>query len=375
MDFELTDAQRDIRRSARKLAESEFSEDAFQWQGEYPVENMEVLGEHGFLGMTLPEEYGGADLDWLDNQMIVEGIGSVCPETAETVVDSNGGNAQIIAEFGEDSVKEEYLPDVCSGESELAIAMSEMDAGSAVTEMTTEAEVDGDEYVVNGSKAWVSGATRADAFVTYLRMPDGYIGSMLVDAETPGLTIADPDQNMYDEEQSQLFFDNARVPEDHVLVSGKDAFSRQIKTYNVTRVMSMGFNWTMARWLLEEAIEYAQHREQFGKPIGDFQAVKHRLADMAIKLETSRHLIYNALSGNELPGRLRSSMTKVYVSEVTHEVADAALQIKAAAGFVGETPESFAYRRLRGSTIYSGTSDIHRNMIADSLFERGFPQQ
>lgn len=374
MDFDLTDTQRDIRRSARTLAESEFSDDAFEWQGQYPVQNMRVLGEHGFLGMTLPEEYGGADLDWLDNQMIVEGIGSVCPETAETVVDSNGGNAQIIAEFAEDAVKEEYLPKVCSGESELAIAMSEMDAGSAVTEMTTAAEKDGDEYVVNGSKAWVSGATRADAFVTYLRMPDGYIGSLLVDADTPGLTVAEPDQNMYGEEQSQLFFDNARVPEEHVLVSGEDAFSRQIKTYNVTRVMSMGFNWTMARWLLDEAVEYAQQREQFGRSIGDFQAVKHRLADMAIKLETSRHLIYKALSGNELPGRLRSSMTKVYVSEVTHDVADAALQTKAAAGFVGETPESFAYRRLRGSTIYSGTSDIHRNMIADSLFEHGFPQ-
>lgn len=374
MQFKLTDIQRDLRRSARKLAESEFAEDAFTWQGEYPTENAKVLGEHGYLGLTLPEEYGGADMTWMENQMVVEGIGAVCPETAEVVVDTNGGNVQIIAEFAEESVKEKYLPPVCNGESELAIAMSEVEAGSAVTEMTTEAEEEGNEYVINGSKAWVSGATRADAFVTYLRMPDGHIGSVLIDADTPGLNIAEPDQNMYGEGQSQLFFDNARVPKQHALATGEGAFGRQIKTYNVTRVMGMAYNWVMARWLLDEALKYAQQREQFGQPIGDFQAVQHRLADMAMKLETSRYLIYRALTGEELPGRLRSSMTKVYVSEATHDVVDGALQIKAATGFVGETPESFAYQRLRGSKIYSGTNDVHRNMIADSLFNEGFPE-
>jgi len=373
MDFTLSEIHKDLRRNAKRLARSEFEDEAFTWHEEHPEENAKTLGEHDYLGLTLPEEYGGGGMTWFENLMVVEGIGEVCPDTASVVVESNSGNLQIIAKYAEESVKEEYIPPVCDGKSFIAIAMSELNAGSAVTEMTTTAEREGDEYVLNGSKAWVSEAPRADAFVTYARMPDGNIGSLLVDAETPGLEVADPDENMADEPQSQLFFDNARVPARQELLTGEDAFKQQMQTYNVNRVMGLAYNWVVAKWLFDEALSYAQEREQFGQPIGDFQAVQHRLADMALRLETSRFLIYRALSGETLPGRLLSSMAKVYVSEATHDVVDDALQIKAAAGFVGDTPESYAYRRLRGSQIYSGTNDIHRNIIAESLVEGGYP--
>lgn len=373
MEFELSEVHRDIRRSAHRLAEAEFAEEAFTWHDEHPEENARILGEHGYLGLTLPEAYGGGGMTWFDNLMVVEGVGAVCPDTARVIVESNSGNLQILAEYAAESVKEQYLPPVCEGRSFISIAMSELDAGSAVTEMETTAERDGDEYVINGAKAWVSDAPRADAHVTYARMPDGHIGSLLVDAETPGLTVAEPDENMADEPQSQLFFDDARVPVENELLTGEDAFRRQMQTYNVNRVMGLAYNWVAAKWLFEDALSYAREREQFGQPIGDFQAVQHRLADMALQLETSRYLIYRALSGETLPGRLLSSMAKVYVSEATHDVVDDALQIKAAAGFVGDTPESYAYRRLRGSQIYSGTNDIHRNIIAESLYRDGYP--
>lgn len=377
MDLTLTQENRQIRRAARNLAEEHFSDDdpisRSEAGGESQTETARTLAEHDFLGMTLPEEYGGADMSWFDNLMAMEGIGTVSPDAASHLVTSNSGNLQIIAKFATERLKERYLPPVTEGRSFIAIAMSEPEAGSAVTDLTTTAEEDGDQYVINGRKSWVSGAPRADAFVTYVRMPDGNIGSVLVDSETPGFEVAEPDYNMYGGAQSQIFISDARVPKENALVEGPDSFKEQMKTYNVNRVLGMAGCWVTAKWLFEEALEYAQMREQGGKPISEYQAVQHRLSNMAIKLETSRWLIYRALSGDELPGRALSCMTKVYVAEKTHEVVDDALQIKGAAGFVGETPESAAYQKLRGYQIAGGTPDIHRNNVASALFKSGYP--
>lgn len=375
MDLTLTEEHRQIRRAARSLAEEEFAEDAFTWHEEYPAENAEVLAEHGYLGMTLPEKYGGAGMGFFDALMAMEGIGEVCPDTALLLVATNTGNMHIVAKFAEEHYAREYLEPVCAGEKTyVAIAMSEPGAGSVVTDMTTTAEDDGDAWVINGQKAWVSRAGRSSAFVTYVRLPDGNIGSVLVDRDNPGLEIGDPDYNMYDEAQYSLFLDDCRVDKSRSLVTGPESFKEQIRTYNVNRVMGMAGNWVIAKWLFEDALEYAQHREQGGHPIADYQAVSHRLADMAIDLETSRWLIYRALSGEKLPGRALSCMTKVHAGEKLLEVVDAALQIKAANGFVGDTPESYAYRRLRGYLIAGGTPDIHRNNVAKSLFKHGYPE-
>lgn len=373
MDFTLSDTERAIRRAARELAEEHFADRAFSWEGEAMDANARILADHGFLGMTLPEEYGGGDATWMETLMAMEGVGLVCPDSAGLIRRTNVGNVQIIAKFAAEHLREHYLPPVCEGESFIAVAMSEPEHGSDVRGLETTVSRDGDEYVVNGRKAWVSRAGIADAFVTYVRFPDGNVGSILVDADTPGLTVADPDLNMYSDPQSQLFFDDARVPVENELVVGRDSFKQAITTYNVNRVTSMAVNWITARWLFEDALAYAQEREQFGQPIGEFQAVSHRLADMAIKLENSRYLIYRALSGDALPGRLLSSMVKVYVAEATFEVADAALQIKAAAGYVGETPESYGFRKLRGGMIAGGTPDIHRNNLMKSLYRDGYP--
>lgn len=373
MDFELTDTQRAIRRSARELAEEHFAERAFTWEGEHPDANAKILAEHGYLGMTLPEEYGGGDADWMETLMAMEGVGEVCPDSAAVIRETNVGNVQIIAGFATEELKERYLPPICAGESFISVAMSEPEHGSDVTNLDTTAERDGDEYVINGRKAWVSGAQRSDAFVTYVRLPDGNVGSLLVDAATSGVTVAEPDINMYGDPQSQIFFDHARVPVGNELVAGRESFKQAISTYNVNRVTSMAICWITAKWLFEEALEYAQEREQFGQPIAEFQAVSHRLADMAVKLETSRYLIYRALAGDGLPGRMESSMTKIHVGEAMFEVANDALQIKGAAGFVGETPESYGFRKLRGMLIAGGTPDIHRNNLAKSLFEEGYP--
>lgn len=375
MEFSLSPERRQIRRAARSLAEEHFAEDAFAWHDEYPAENASVLAEHGFLGMTLPEAYGGAGTSFFDALMAMEGIGSVCPDTAQLLVTTNTGNMQIVAEFAPDRLAERYLRPVCRGEDTyVAIAMSEPEAGSAVTDIRTTAEEDGDGWVVNGRKAWVSRAGKSAAFVVYVRMPDGNLGSVLIDGDNPGLEVAEPDYNMYDEPQYSVYLDECRVDRDRGLVTGPDAFKQQMQIYNVNRVMGMAGNWVIAKWLFDDALEYAQHRTQGGRPIADYQAVSHRLADMAIDLETSRWLIYRSLAGEDPPGRALSCMTKVHAAERLHAVVDAALQIKAANGFVGDTPESYAYRRLRGYLIAGGTPDVHRNNVAKSLFEHGYPE-
>ena len=373
MDFELTEQQRLVRRTARDLAEEHFADNAFTWD-DIPWKNAKLLAEHDMLAVSLPEKYGGAGMSALDAVLAMEGVGSVCPHTANAIHAACFGPSRAIDSFGTERQKEEYLPPVAAGESFIAIAISEPEAGSHATAMSTSAEIEGGEYVVNGRKAWVSDADSADAFLTYVVLPDGNIGSLIIDRDTPGFTVAEPDENMAGQPQSELFFDDARVPKDKVLLSGPDAFKKQITAYNIERIGAMAKVWIAAKWAFDEALEYSQNREQFGQPIGGFQAVQHRLAEMAIRLKTSRLLIYEALADDDLPSRFDSSLAKVYVSEACQDVVDDALQIKAAAGYVGDTPESYLYRFVRGFQIASGTNDVHRTMVAKSLAESGFPE-
>lgn len=373
MDLTLSEEEEQIRQAASDLATEHFADNAFSWSGEPPEEHREILAEHGYLGMTLPTEYGGVDMSFFDMLMAIEGIGEVCPETAG-LIGHKFGNIQIIQEFAAEKYKEQYLPKVIDGTLKTSTVMSEPQAGSAVTDIKTTAEDDGDDYLVNGHKTWISGGHKADIFNTYVRFPNGNIGTLLVDADTPGVDIQEPDQNMSGEGQCEIFFDDTRISKDRELVVGPDSFKKAMTCYNVNRVISISHAWVMARWLFEDALEYAQQRTSGGEPIANNQAISHRLADMAMKLETTRWLIYRSLSGDDLPGRALACMTKVYGSENLHDIADAALQIKGANGYVGETPESYAYRKIRGYQLAGGTPDIHRNNVFKSLAKEGYPE-
>jgi alkylation response protein AidB-like acyl-CoA dehydrogenase len=374
MDFDLTQQQQLIRRSAHGIAEAEFADEPFPDPADgYPWHFAETLAEHDMLGISLPQEYGGEGMSAIDTVLAMQGVGDVSPPAASTIHQACFGPPRAIAEFGDEILKEKYLPRVTAGDSIIAIGMSEPHAGSHATAMTTRAEDDGDEWIVNGQKLWVSEGPHADAFLTYVVMPDDNIGSLVIDKDTPGFSLS-TDENMAGHPQSQLFFDDARIPKENTLLTGPDAFKKQITAYNIERVGSGIKVWIAARWAFNEALEYAQEREQFGQPIADFQAIEHRLADMATKLLNSRFLIFNALADNELPSRLESSMAKVYTTEECEEVVDAALQIKGATGYVGDTPESYLYRYVRGYRLASGTADIHRTMMAKSLRQSGLPE-
>jgi alkylation response protein AidB-like acyl-CoA dehydrogenase len=284
--------------------------------------------------------------------------------------------------LGTDEQQERWLRPICEGRMRCAIAITEPEAGSAATEMTTRAELDtdGQSYCLNGGKIFISGGKRADIFVTYARFAsadvsaddgDRSIGAIVVEKDTQGFSILRNDQNMADEEQAQLLFDDCHVPRDNVLVTG-NAFGRLIRIYNRNRLSGVAQALGMATASYEDALTHVQVRRQFGRELADFQGLQWMLADMAIQLNACRATLYQAAlaeqDGNLDP--LQVSMAKVFIAETCARVCDMAIQLLGGYGYMAESPVNQRYRRVRGTSIYGGTMQIHRNMIAARVLGR-----
>lgn len=375
MDFGLTETERLLQRSARRLAERELADDAFTWEGEYPWPSAEKLAEAGLLGIAISEEYGGGGLEPIHVLLVQEAVGRVCPDSAHVVSKSSMGAPRAIDTLGSDFLREQCLPPVCAGESVLSIAISEAEAGSAAGEMTTSAEDADDGVVVNGRKLWVTQADVADAFLVYVRFPEG-VGAVVVDRDTPGFSEGERYVNMAGEAQSELVFDDCHLSDEQVLVRGEDAFVTLLKTFNVERCHNAMICVSMARNAFERTLEYTRSRRQFGHPIAEFQAVRHKLADMAIQLETARLAVFyaaaTAASEEGLPTRAQTSIAKVYANEVGERVLTEALQLHGANGYMRGHPIEYMYRKVRGWKIAGGTVEVHRNGIADVLLSKGY---
>jgi len=374
VDFTLTDEQELIRRTAGEIAEEHFAEDAFTWDGAIPRDNVEVLADQGLLGISLPEEYGGGGYDVLEVLLAQEAVGRVCPDTAHVLSRSSMGPPRVIAELGSERLKEKYLPGVTAGESIISIAMSESEAGSDAGAMQATAREDGDEVVLNGHKMWVTKGEYADAFLVYARFADtGNVGAVVVDADSPGLTVEDGYENMAGHQQSVLRFDDCRIPVENELAVGEDAFKDLLREFNVERCHNAMMCVACGLNAFDRALDHAGSREQFGQPIGDFQAIEHKLADMAIQLEAARLLTYRvaATARGGTADRTEASIAKVFANEAGQEVVDEALQIHGAMGYTKESPIEYLYRWVRGWRIAGGTVEIHRNTIAEQLKKHG----
>ncbi|MFC7229819.1 acyl-CoA dehydrogenase family protein [Salinirubellus salinus] len=375
MEFQLTDEQRLVKRTASELAESQFADAAFTWDGDIPWPNVETLADQGLLGISLPEAYGGGGYEVLDVLLAQEAVGRVCPDTAHVLSRSSMGVPRVIAELGSDYLKERYLPPVTAGESILSIAISESEAGSDAGAMQTTAREEGDEVVLDGHKMWVSKGTHADAFLVYARFAEtDRIGAVVVDADAPGLTVEDGYVNMADHRQNVLRFDDCRIPVEHELAVGADAFKELLAEFNVERCHNAMMCVACGLNAFDTAREHAADREQFGQPIGEFQAIEHKLADMAINLDAARLLVYrtaaNARGGTA--SRMEASIAKVFANEAGQEVVDQAMQICGAMGYSKDSPLEYLYRWVRGWRIAGGTVEIHRNGIAEQLRKYGF---
>lgn len=373
MDFQRSEEQEMIYQMAKDLAEKEFSEDAFTWKDEFPVRNQEILAEQGLLGIGLPMEYGGGGYSVVEVLLAQEAVGRVCPDTAHILSRSSMGPPRVIAELGSEYLKEKYLPDVCNGDMIISVAISESEAGSDASNMQTNVERDGDDLILNGSKMWITKAEQADAFLVYARFPNDNIGAIVVDKDTDELTLDDGSVNMAGHVQNELYFDNCIVPEEQVLVHEKDAFKQLLIEFNVERCHNAMMCVACGLNGFDKALAYAKEREQFGQPIGDFQGIEWKFADMAVELESARLLIYRAAANaqNSDPSRLDTSMAKVKANEAGQEVIDEALQIHGAIGYMQDSPLEYLYRWVRGWKIAGGTVEVQRNAIAKELKKYG----
>lgn len=371
----LTQEQKMLVDTVTDLAEREFADKAFEWEG-IPWENVEVLADHGYMGLNLSEEYGGGGMTEFEVMLLVEAIGRVCPDTSEFVMGQHFIAPRAVEMFGSEQAKQRYLPPVIDGELNIAVAISEPGAGSDVKNMETEVtEVDGD-LLLSGEKMWVTNGPESDVTLVWTKFPEGF-GSVLVEMNDPGVEINQDYTNMAGDEQRHFFLNEVTVPEENVLTRGEDAFKEQLKALNWERLGSAIQITALGRHALEAALDYADTRVQFGQSLNEFQGIEWKLADMAKELMAARTLTYTsaktAVEQGRIPDPFRTSIAKLYAAEAVDDIVDESLQIHGANGYQQGHPLEYLYRFVRGHRIAGGTDEIMKNTIASHLKREGYP--
>lgn len=385
MEFRLTDTQRELQEAARKFARAELPDLARELEEKaipVPDEMRRRYGEMGFLGVNLPEQYGGLGLGHFEALLVLEQFAMVSVAVAFPVFESATGPVRTVEHFASDSLKARILPEVIKGEKIVAVSMSEPSAGTALTDLKTSARYDGDDIVLSGQKRWCSGGGHSDYYIVYCRF-DGEpgakgIGAVLVEKERAGMSFGRPESLMGFRgiPSADIFLDDVRVPKDNIIVP-KGGFAQLMTAFSLERCGNATMGLGIAAAALEEATAYAQERHQFGKPIVDFQAIQMKLAEMAMKVEASRLLIYRAAvnASQGLPSILDSSVAKCFSNEMVIEVASKGLQIM---GGYGYSKEYRMEQRVRDSFawgIAGGTTDVQKTNIASALVGRRFNQR
>ena len=379
MDFELTDEQRDIQQAAREFAQGEFDRELaleLERSHAFPKSIWKKACELGFIGLHFPEAYGGQGLGILENTLVVEefcrgdsGIG-----VALTLADFS---SELILRFGTEAQKQKYLPPVTSGEAISAGAYTEPDHGSDLTHLSTMAIKGDGEFVINGTKTFITNGTIADHFVVLCQTnPEAdppYRGmcTILVEKETPGFQATELGDKMGIRMTStaELSFSDVHVPLGNLIGQENRGFYQVLEFFDESRIEIAAQALGIAQGAFDRALAYAKERQQFGKRIVDFQVTQHKLADMYTKLETARLITYKA-AWNFDRGRIDpglTSMAKMYAARVSVEVADEAIQIFGGYGYITEYEVERFYRDTRIMEIYEGTREIQKNTIASSL--------
>ena len=386
MDFKLTAEQLELQKVARDFAQKELTALADEMEesaNPVPKDVLKKIGELGFLGINTPTEYGGLGLSNLDAIIVLEEFGKVSSAVGWPVFEANAGPVKVIEHFGSDVLKKRVIPKVCKGEMVVAVSMSEPNAGTGLTDLTTKAEIKGDKIVINGTKRWCSGAGHSDGYVVYARMSDAPaakgIGAVFVDIDTPGLTFGNSESLMgwRGIPSADIYFDNVEVPIDNLLVEPEDGFKKLMETFDLERCGNATMALSQAAAALDYVKEYVQEREQFGKQLVDFQAVQIKLADMLIRVEASRLLIHRAVfnAANGLPDILESSTAKCFANEISREVTTNAMQLMGGYGFNKEYKMERRVRDSFGWGIAGGTIDVQKVNIASAMIGRRFNQR
>jgi len=378
MNFELTDDQARIRDAVREFAESEIAPGVVEREvhERFPSEIIEKLGPMGILGMMVPEKYGGAGADALSYILAVEELSRVCASTAVIVSVNNSVFCYPVWKYGTEEQRTTVLREVATGEALGAYALTESQSGSDAANQKTRAVRHGDEYVLDGAKAWITNAGVAKWYLV-MAMTDAAAGThgitaFLVSADDPGVRPGPPEAKMglRASKTASLFLESVRVPASRRLGAEGQGFSIAMTTLDHSRIGIAAQGIGIARACYEASVEYAQTRETFGKKLAEHEIVAFQLADMRVQIEAAKLLTYRAALQSEKPGirfSKETSMAKVYATEMANTVAARAVQIFGGYGYSREYPVERYYRDARVTTIYEGTSEIQRIVISKNI--------
>ena len=379
MDFELGQDQQVIRDMVRDFARKEIAPNALEWDEaqHFPRELFTKLGELGLLGVVIPEEFGGAGLGYIDYVTILEEVGAADGSIGLSVAAHNSLCTNHLYLFGSDDLKREYLPKLASGEWIGAWGLTEPQAGTDAGGTRTTAVRDGDEWVLNGSKTFITHATVGDAAVLVARTSaEGShhgISAFFVPFDRPGISPGKKENKlgMRASDTSSLVLEDCRIPEGYLLGNEGEGFVQAMKVLDGGRISIAALSVGIARGAFDAALSYSTVREQFGKPISSFQLTQAKLADMATGVDAARLLTQRsaAMKDAGLPVTRESAMAKVYASEVAVAVAEEAVQIHGGYGYTKEYPVERAWRDAKLCTIGEGTSEIQRMVIARELLK------
>jgi short-chain 2-methylacyl-CoA dehydrogenase len=375
MEFERSDEHERFARVVRDFAEQQIAPHAEAWDRDhiFPTDVVLAMGELGLFGLPLPEEYGGSDADFTTLCIAIEELARVDSSMAITLEAGVGLGASPIAVFGTDEQRARWLPDLCAGRTLAAFGLTEPDAGSDAAATRTRAALDGDEWVIDGTKAFItnSGTPITSVITVTARTGADEISSVLVPAGTPGLEVGPAYRKMgwHASDTHPLSFDGCRVPAANLLGERGDGLRQFLSILDDGRIAIAALAVGLAQGCLEHSVRYAGERVAFGKPIGANQGIAFRCADLAVMVESARLLTYKAawLKDTGRPFKQAAAMAKLYATEAAVDAARHATQIFGGSGYLDETPVSRFYRDAKILEIGEGTSEIQRLVISRGL--------
>ena len=387
--FQLTDAQADLQRRARVLAQEIAAPQAAETDRteEYPWPVVEAMTKEGFMGQTVPADLGGLGLSYFDTVLVIEELAAACGVSGRIMVEGNMGGVGAIIAYGNDAQRKMAAEHVLSGDKP-AICITEPDAGSAATEMTSTAIRDGDEWVLNGVKHWITGGGVSRLHLIFARViedgEDKGIGGFIAFLGEEGLVIADrePAMGLRGIPECRVEMRDLRVPADRLITPPeglKRGFAGLMNAYNAQRVGAATVALGVARGAYETTRDFVKEREQFGRPIAEFQGLQWILADMAIQIDAARMMIWRAaqsaeVTGSGFPDPHLAAQAKIFSSEMAVKVTNDALQLHGARGYSRRNPVERMVRDARMFTIGGGTAQMLRNLVAGKILEMKTPQ-
>lgn len=379
MNFEKSENQKMIAQMVRDFAEKEIRPHLMQWDEEqfFPRDLFRKAGELGLMGVLVPEEYGGSGLSYFEYISVIEEIAKVCGSVGLSVAAHNSLCTNHILEFGNEEQKKKYLPKLASGEWIGAWGLTEANTGSDAMRMKCVAKQDGDYWVINGTKNWITHGISGEIAVVLVRtgelLDSNGITAFAIERGTPGFSGGKKENKlgMRCSETAELIFDNCRVHKSQILGKEGDGFKQAMKILDGGRISIGALGMGIAKGAFEASIKYSKERQQFGKPISEFQGISFKLADMATEIEAAELLLYQAadLKNKKKPMTTVAAMAKYYASEVAVRCSTESVQIFGGYGYTKDFPVEKFYRDSKLCTIGEGTSEIQKLVIARNILK------